>query len=130
MDSEGFADIGSIQARIDGQTEFPRRAGYREACKKAFIHADSSKRVATGLLRKAAPLLGTYKVGDIVAFQRKQDAATEETRWHPGSRTIGFDGKGTYWMTYRGEPFCDVLGHIRPIRRMWVDFVLTRPPPI
>ena len=83
----------SIQARIDGQTEFAKKAEYREACKKAYTYVDCSRKVAKGMLRKAAPLLGTYKVGDIVAFQREQNADTEESRWHPGSRIIGFDGK-------------------------------------
>ena len=93
-DDEGFADVGSMQARIDGVTEFAKRADYRECAKKAFVHHDSSVRVQKAMLRKAAPLPGEYKVGDVVAFQREQGAVTEDDRWNPGSRIIGFDGEG------------------------------------
>ena len=114
MNADEFADVGAIQARVDGQTEFARKAEYREECKKAFVQVDSSKRVASALLRKAAPLLGTYKVGNIVAFQREQGSTTDRMRWHPGSRIIGFDGRKTCWVINGGVPFCVSLDRIRP----------------
>ena len=49
-----------MQARVDGVTEFAKRADYREAAKKASVHHDSSVKVQKAMLRKAAPIPGEY----------------------------------------------------------------------
>jgi hypothetical protein len=113
-DDEAFAQVGSQQARIDATSEFAKRMEFREAAKKAFVYVDSSRRVAKALLRKTAPLAGEYRVGDVVAFQRMQGSRTEESKWHAGSRIIGFDGKKTCWVINGGVPFCIAVDQLRP----------------
>ena len=113
-DEEGSQDVGSMQARVDGQTEFAKRADYRESAKKAFVHHDCSVKVQKAMLRKAAPLVGEYRVGDVVAFQREQGAETHDDRWNPGSRIIGFDKGETCWVVNGGVPFCVATDQLRP----------------
>jgi len=43
-----------------------------------------------------------------------QGAKTEEGKWHPGSRIIGFDGKKTCWVINGGVPFCVATDQLRP----------------
>ena len=69
-DEDGFYDMGSIQERANRSTHFARSMKIREACREAFIKTDCSRRVSKAILRKAAPLKGNYKIGDIVAFQK------------------------------------------------------------
>ena len=66
------------------------------------------------MLRKAAPLVGEYRVGDVVAFQREQGAETHDDRWNPGSRIIGFDKGETCWVVNGGVPFCVATDQLRP----------------
>lgn len=68
-DEDGYFDIGSLQERHDGSTHFARSMRIREACREAFIKTDCSRRTQKAILRKAAPVKGNYKIGDIVAFQ-------------------------------------------------------------
>ena len=70
-DDELAGQIGGIQERADPVTIFGERMAMRHEAKKAFVHADSSQRVAKALLRKAAPKVGEYRVGDLVSFQRE-----------------------------------------------------------
>ena len=67
-DEDGYFDIGSLQERTDGSTHFARSMKIREACKEALIKTDCSRKVSKAILRKAAPMKGNYKIGDIVAF--------------------------------------------------------------
>jgi len=79
---------------------------YRHEAKKAFVHVDSSKRVSKALLRKAAPRIGPYQVGDLISFQREQNADTKMQRWSPPSRIIGFERGGKIaWVICEGIPF-------------------------
>ena len=63
----------------------------RTSARRAFVHADCSKRVARSILRKMVPVPGKYSVGDLVCFKRNQGADTAGTRWSAASRIIGFD---------------------------------------
>ena len=87
----------------------------RHAAKKAFIEADSSKRVAKAMLRKAAPRIGNYQVGDLISFQREQRNKNDKrSRWSPAARIIGFEGPKVCWAICEGVPFCLSLDRIRP----------------
>jgi hypothetical protein len=71
-DDEQALLLQALEERVDPRTIFAERMDYRHEAKKAFVHADSSKRVAKAMLRKAAPLIGDYRVGDLISFQREQ----------------------------------------------------------
>ena len=92
---------------------------YRHEAKKARVHLDSSKRVAGALLRKAAPKVMEYRVGDLVSFQREQGAGqNRRKRWSPASRIIGFEGgennKKVVWVLCEGIPLCLATDQIMP----------------
>ena len=89
---------------------------YRHAAKKAFVHADSSRRVASALLRKAAPTVGPYQVGDLISFQREQGSGNiKRDRWSPPARIIGFEHNDKVcWAICEGTPFCLATDKIMP----------------
>ena len=89
---------------------------YRHAAKKAFVHLDSSKRVVSALLRKVAPRVGPYQVGDLISFQREQGAnGVKRNRWSTPSRVIGFERSGKVcWAICEGAPFCLATDKIHP----------------
>eukprot|EP00973_Karenia_brevis_P085247 11832235-Karenia_brevis.AAC.1 len=65
----------------------------RQEAKKAFMELDSSQRVARAMLRKAAPIVGDYRVGDLISFQREKGThGNRRKRWSPAARIIGFEG--------------------------------------
>ena len=114
FDDEGWANYGSVQARVDGGTAFADRSEYRHSAKKAFVEVDSGRRVAKTLLSKAAPLIGNYKVGDIASFQKEKNAKNEDDRWQRGARVVGFDGAKTAWCIVDGNPACVSTERMRP----------------
>ena len=88
----------------------------RHAAKKAFVHLDSSERVARAMLRKQAPKVQDYQVRDLVSFQRKQYARGDDFyRWSPASRVIGFERGGKVcWVICEGVPFCAATDQLLP----------------
>ena len=94
----------------------------RHTAKKAFIQVDSGRKVASAILRKAAPKEGNYRVGDLITYQRNHRAdGSKETahskRWSPAARIIGFEGrnqKRVCWVICEGIPICVELARIRP----------------
>ena len=92
-DEEEAADIGAIQGHIDGPTEFGIQTRYRHLAREAFIRWDCSEKVGRAVLRKAAPLSGDYRVGDIVSYCRDARAGESGIQWSIGSRIVGFEYK-------------------------------------
>eukprot|EP00973_Karenia_brevis_P045791 6342417-Karenia_brevis.AAC.1 len=63
----------------------------RHEAKKAFARLDSSEKVATALLRKAASKTGEYRVGDLISFEREQGTYGNCCKqWSPPARIIRF----------------------------------------
>ena len=79
-DEQECADIGAIQAHLDGPTAFALQSAYRFEARKAFVHWDCGKRVQRAMIRNAAPVPGPYKTGDIVSYRRE---ARLPRRWFP-----------------------------------------------
>ena len=93
MDDEQAGSLGSLEERGDPPTIFAERMDIRHEAKKAFVHVDSSKRIAKALLRKAAPIVSEYQIGDLISFQREQGSGgVRRKRWSPAARIIGFEG--------------------------------------
>jgi hypothetical protein len=87
----------------------------RHEAKKAFAHADSSNRTAKAMLRKAAPLVGDYRVGGPISFQReKKSRGIARKRWSSASRIIGFEGHKVCWVICEGIPYCIATDRMRP----------------
>ena len=79
-------NVGGLEERVDPTTIFAERMELRQAAKKAYVHADSSKKIAKALLRKTAPKIADYRVGDLVSFLREQNSKGERRRrWSPSS---------------------------------------------
>ncbi len=109
--------LESLQERVDPTTVFAERMAIRHEAKKAFIHLDSSQRVSKALLRKAAPKVSEFQVGDLITFQREQGSGNDRRkRWSPAARIIGFERGGkVVWAICEGVPFC--LAHDKILAR-------------
>ena len=70
-DEEERANIGAIQAHVDGPTAFALQGRYRQHAREASIRWDCSGKVQRALLRKAAHVPRPYNIGDIVSYFRK-----------------------------------------------------------
>ena len=69
----------------------------RLACKKAFVEADCSQRLASAAQRKAAPTPGDHKVGDLLRVHRENKGQTVvNERWSTAKRIISFDGSTVF----------------------------------
>ena len=109
FEEDSWADLGSLQCASDSQHEFGRIAMIREKARKAFIRADMSSRVSRAILRKAAPIVKEYAVGDLVCFR------TDQQGWSTACRIIGFDGEKIAWVLHRGVPACVATDRLRPV---------------
>ena len=66
MDEDTYADLGILTAKCDPEAVFARQQELRIEARKALVKVDCGKRVARAVLRKSAPVIGNYQVGDIV----------------------------------------------------------------
>ena len=87
-DEDEYVDIGALSAKLDSTTAFGQRHSIRETARKSFVEVDCSRRVARALLRRAAPKMAQYQVGDLICFLREQGAQNAEDRWSTASRII------------------------------------------
>ena len=88
FDENEFANLGYLEAQQESGTEFALQCQYRLSAQEAFVHEDCGKRVGGALLRKAAPLQGSYAVGDVICFQKEHDKQGAD-RWSTAPRIAG-----------------------------------------
>ena len=105
--------MGTLLARFDETTPFYSRHRAREEARKAFVHLDSSRKVARALQRNAAPLDMEYQVGDLVIYRRDNLPGSTSTVWSTASRVIGREAENAYWLLHEGVP---VLVNARKMR--------------
>ena len=92
FDADEWADIGLQQEKVDPHSAFNRLARIRLACQEGHAQVDCSRKVAAVTCRKAAPLPGNYKVGDLVSFKREAGSHGDpEEKWSSATRIIGFE---------------------------------------
>ena len=70
-DEDESLDVGALQVHVDGPTAFGVQSRYRARAREAFVRWDCGERVRRAALRKAAPVVGSYQVGDIVSHCRE-----------------------------------------------------------
>ena len=116
VDESSWCDLGAIESRHDPTSIFAMRHMARIEAQKAFVHLDTSKRVARALLKNASPIDIKYEVGDVVVFRRDNNVGSGKTSWSPASRVIGFEGKKNVWVLTRGVPVLISAGNLRPAR--------------
>ena len=114
FDEDEFADLGVVSERLDPHSAFQKQTQMRLACKRAFAEEDCSRRVASNILRKAAPIPMKYAVGDLISFKRKQGADRPDNLWSTPTRVIGFDGENVIWGLCEGVPVCLATDKVRP----------------
>ena len=90
-DQSECLDVGALQAHDDGPRTFGIQSRYRAKAREAFVPWDCGERVRRGALRKAAPVVGSDQVGDIVSYCREPRAGVQGPQWSAGSRLIGFE---------------------------------------
>ena len=116
VDESSWCDLGAIESRHDPTSIFAMHHMARIEAQKAFVHLDTSKRVARALLKNASPIDIKYEVGDVVVFRRDNNVGSGKTSWSPASRVIGFEGKKNVWVLTRGVPVLISAGNLRPAR--------------
>ena len=90
-DEDECLDAGALQAYADGPTTCGVQSHYRAEEREAFVRWDVDERVRRAALQKAAPVFGSYQVGDIVSYCREARAGEHGLQWSVGSRLIGFE---------------------------------------
>ena len=83
--------VGALQAHADGPTTFGVQSHYRSKVREAFVRWDCGERVRRAALRKAAPVVGSYQVGDIVSYCSEPRAGEHGLQRSSGSRLIDFE---------------------------------------
>jgi hypothetical protein len=107
-DADEAADLGLFQNRLDPTTSFAQNAAMRLSARRAFACEDCGRKIARALLRKSAPAIGKYQVGDVVAYYKKDHG------WSTAARIIGFEGSKAVWLAHGGVPICAATDRIRP----------------
>lgn len=81
--------LGVHQGLVDMEEErtpqesFMTQLLIRQAAKEAFMQVDSSQKIRKAMLRKAAPLRGPYRIGNMVNFERKG-------KWYGPARVLAY----------------------------------------
>ena len=90
-DEDECLEVSALQAHADGPTTFGVQSRYRAKAREAFVRWDCGERVRRAALRKAAPVVGSYQVGDTVSYCTEPRAGEHGLQWSVGSRLIGFE---------------------------------------
>ena len=59
------------------------------------MQVDSSQKIRKAMLRKAAPIRGPYRVGNMVNFERKG-------KWYGPARVLAYEGRASLWLVHGG----------------------------
>ncbi|CAL1129119.1 unnamed protein product [Cladocopium goreaui] len=110
-DMSESADLGVIEAKTDPTVAYHKVHAARMSAQRAFVHLDTSNRVARALTRNAAPQHKEYLVGDLVCYRR--DAQQGGTTWSTASRVIGHDPHNGLWLLHEGVPILCSTARVR-----------------
>ena len=90
-DEDECLDVSALQEHADGPTAFGVQSRYRAKAREALVRWDCGERVRRAALRKAALMVGSYQVGEIVSYCREPRGGEHGLQWSVGPRLIGFD---------------------------------------
>ena len=110
-DMSESADLGVIEAKTDPTVAYHKVHAARMSAQRAFVHLDTSNRVASALTCNAAPQRKEYAVGDLVCYRR--DAQQGGTTWSTASRVIGHDPHTGLWLLHGGVPILCSTSRVR-----------------
>ena len=104
-DLDEAGNLGVLEAAWDPSAEFYLNHQSRMAAQRAFVHLDTSSRIARALTRNAA-MQGNleYQVGDVVVY--RPDTQQGGTQWSTACRVIGIDAHQGVWLLHEGVPIC------------------------
>ena len=108
--------FGTYHSLYDETSPFYLRHRARAEAQRAFIHLDTSRKVAKALQRNAAPIDAEYSVGDLVIYRRDNVPGTTATVWSTVSRVIGREAENAYWLLHENVPDVPVLVNARKMR--------------
>ena len=98
---DGERHLGLHQTLVDTeedktpQESFMMQLLIRQAAKEAFIQVDSCNKIRKAMLRKAVPVRGPYRVGNIVNFERRG-------KWYGPARVLAHEGRSSLWLVHGG----------------------------
>ena len=122
-DGDECLDMGALQAHADGPTTIGVQSHYRAKAREAFVRWDCGERVRRAALRKAAPVVGSCQVGDVVSYCREARAGEHGLQWSVGSRLIRVEKDRnsldetqprTCWVICNSVPVCVAVDRLRP----------------
>ena len=124
MGDEGECLYGSApQAHVDGPTTFGVQSRVRAKAREAFVRWDCGEPVRRAASRMAAPVVGSYQVGDIVSYCREPRAGEHGSQRSVGSILISFEKDKnsfgeiqprTCWVICDSVPVCIAIDRLRP----------------
>eukprot|EP00435_Cladocopium_sp_Y103_P018811 s2728_g4.t1 len=98
---DGERHLGLHQNLVDleedktPQESFMIQLLIRQAAKEAFIQVDSCNKIRKAMLRKAVPIRGPYRVGNMVNFERRG-------KWYGPARVLAYEGRSSLWLVHGG----------------------------
>ena len=119
-DEDECLHVGALQAVADGPTAFGVQSHYRAKAREAFVRWDCGERVRRAV--RAAPVVGSYQVGDIVSHCREARAGEHGLQWSVSFRMIGFEKDRnslgatqprTCWIICDSVPVCVAVDRLR-----------------
>lgn len=92
--------LGVHQGLVDAEEKTPQEQFMlqllmRQTAKEMFAQVDSSQRIRKALLRKAVPIRGPYRTGDLVCFSK-------QGKWFGPARVLTTEGKSSLWLVHAG----------------------------
>eukprot|EP00435_Cladocopium_sp_Y103_P066563 s466_g28.t2 len=98
---DGESQLGVHQNLVDMEEEKTPQESFmiqlliRQAAKEAYMQVDSCQKIRKAMLRKAAPIRGPYRIGNMVNFERKG-------KWYGPARVLAYEGRSSLWLVHGG----------------------------
>ncbi|CAE7415150.1 RE1 [Symbiodinium microadriaticum] len=95
VQEQEIENLGVQEELLDEQSEFGKRMLIRQWARESFMYVDSNQRLRRAMLRKARPIRGPYRTGDLVSYFRRG-------KWCGPARVMNMEGKSSLWLLHGG----------------------------